>query len=55
MEEMSEAVMSEYHKLDTNKYPDIFRYPIMHTTNIQIYSDATYLPNEYLNIFLRQK
>ena len=46
-------VMSEYHKMDTNKYPNILRCHIMYRTNTQIYSDATYLPNKYPNIFIR--
>ena len=35
------TVMSEYHKMDTNKYLNIFEYHIMYRMNIQIYSDAT--------------
>ena len=45
------AVMSKYHKMDMNKYPSIFRCHIMYQTNIWIYLNATYLPNEYPNIF----
>ena len=36
-----EPVMSEYHKMDTNKYPNIFRCQSTDRTNIRIYSDAT--------------
>ena len=62
------AVMSEYHKMDTNEHRNIFGCHIMYRriskyirmphyvpTNIQIYSDATYLPNKYPNIFVRRK
>ena len=35
-------VMSEYHKMDTNKYPNIFGCHIMYRMNIWIYSDAAY-------------
>ena len=52
---MELSVMSEYHKMDTNKYPNKFGCRIMYRTNIGIYLDATYLPNKYLNIFLRRK
>ena len=45
------AVMSKYHKMDMNEYPSIFRCHIMYQTNIWIYLNATYLPNEYPNIF----
>ena len=38
------AVMSEYHKMDTNEYPNIFGCHIMYQM-IGIYSDATYFPN----------
>ena len=37
------AVMSDYHKMDTNKYPNTFGCHIIYQTNIQIYSNATYL------------
>ena len=40
---------------DTNKYPNIFGCNIMYQTNIWIFLDATYLPNKYPNIFVRQK
>ena len=42
--------MSKYHKIDTNEYPNIFGCHIMYQKNIQIHSDATYLPNisEYI-------
>ena len=50
-----DPVMSEYHKIDTNEYPNIFGWHIMYRMNIRIYSDATYLPNEYPNIFVFQK
>ena len=46
------TVISEYHKMDTNKYLNIFECHIMYRTNIRIYLNATYLPNEYLNIFV---
>ena len=46
------TVMSKYHKMDTNKYPNIFGFHIMNRTNIQIYLDAIYLPNEHPNIFV---
>ena len=36
----SMAVMSEYHKMDPNKYPNIFGCHIIYRTNIQIYLDA---------------
>ena len=51
----SETVMSKYHKMDTNKYLNIFGCHIMYQANIRIYSDATYLPNKYPNIFVRRK
>ena len=41
-----DSVMSEYHKIDTNKYPNIFGCHIMYRTNIRINSDATYLAKE---------
>ena len=47
------SVMTEYHKMDTNKYPNKFRCHIMYRTNILIYLDGQYLPNEYPNIFVR--
>ena len=47
-----DTVMSKYHKLDTKKYPNIFGCHIMYRMNIQIYLDATYLPNKYPNIFI---
>ena len=47
--------MSEYHKMDTNEYPNIFGCHIIYRMNIQIYSNATYLPNEYPNIFIFRK
>ena len=50
-----EPVMSEYHKMDTNEYPNIFGCHIRYRMNIRIYSDATYLPNEYPNIFVFRK
>ena len=50
-----EAVMSKYHIMDTNEYPNTFECHIMYQTNIQIYSNATYLPNKYPNIFLLRK
>ena len=40
--------MSEYHKMDTYEYSNIFKCIIMYRTNIRIYSGAPYLPNEYL-------
>ena len=46
--------MSKYHKMDTNKYPNILGCHIMYQTNIRLYSDATYLPNKYPNIFVRR-
>ena len=33
---------SEYHKIDMNKYPNIFGCHIMYRTVIQIYLDATF-------------
>ena len=47
--------MSEYHKMDPNKYPNIFECHIIYEKNIQIYLDATYLPNKYPNIFVLGK
>ena len=47
--------MSEYHKMETNKYPNIFGCHIMYRTNIGIYLNATNLPNEYRNIFVLWK
>ena len=49
------SVMSEYHKMDTNKYSNIFGCHIMYRTNIRIYLNATYLPKEYPNIFVLRK
>ena len=46
------SVMSEYQKMDPNEYPNIFGYQIIYGMNIQIYSDATYLMNEYPNLFV---
>ena len=46
--------MSEHHKMDTNKYPNIFGGHIKYQANIRIYSDAMYLPNKYINIFAKQ-
>ena len=43
---------SKYHKMDTNDYPNIFGCHIMYQTNILIYSNETYLPNKYPNIFV---
>ena len=48
-------VMSKYHEMDTNEYLNIFGCHIMYRTNIQIYLDETYLPNEYPNIFILRK
>ena len=48
-------MMRQYYKIDTNEYPNIFRYRIIYRTNITIYSYATYLPKEYHNIFVLQK
>ena len=47
--------MTEYHKIDTNEYLNIFGYHIMYQMNIWICLDATYLPNEYPNIFVLRK
>ena len=47
-------VMSKYHKMDTNEYPNIFECHILYRTNIRIYLDATYLANKYPNIFVRR-
>ena len=49
------TVMSQYHKMATNEYPNIFGCHIMYRMNIRIFSDATYLPNEYPNIFVFRK
>ena len=46
------SVMSKYHKIHTNEYPNIFGCHIKYRTNIRIYLNATYLPNKYLNIFV---
>ena len=46
---------SEDHKMDTNEDPNIFGCHIIYRMNIQIYSDATNLPNKYPNIFVFQK
>ena len=51
----SKPVMSKYHKMDPNEYPNIFWCHIIKQTNIQIVVDAKYLPNKYLNIFLSCK
>ena len=48
-------VMSEYHIMDPNKYTNIFGCHVIYRTNIQIYSDATYLLNKYPNIFVLGK
>ena len=49
------SVMSKYHKMDTNEYLNLFGGHIMYRMNIQMYSDATFLPNEYPNIFVFRK
>ena len=51
----SMPVMSEYHKMDMNKYWNILGCHIMYRTNIQIYLDATYLPKEYPTILVLRK
>ena len=45
-------VMSKYHKIDINQYPNIFGCHNMYQKKIRIYSDATYLLNKYPNIFV---
>ena len=45
-------VMSEYHKMDTNKYPNIFGCHIIHGTNIQKYLDAI-LCTEQISKYIR--
>ena len=49
------SVMSKNLTMDTSEYPNIFGFHIMYRTNMRIYSDATYLPNEYPNIFVHRK
>ena len=49
------SVMSKNLKMDTSEYPNKFGFHIMNRTNMRIYSDATYLPNKYPNIFVRRK
>ena len=44
------SVMSEYHKMDTDKYPNVFGCHIMYGTNIRIYLHATNIQNKYLHI-----
>ena len=48
-------VMSEYKKMDTNKYWNILGSHNMYRLNIRIYLDPTYLPKIYLNIFVLRK
>ena len=50
-----DPVMSEYNKIDPNNYPNIFGSHILYRINIRIYTDATYLPNKYPNIFVLGK
>ena len=50
-----QAVLSEYHTIGSNKYPNIFGCPIVERANIQIYSDAQDLTNQISNMLYRPK
>ena len=50
-----DSVMSKFHKMDPNEYPNKFGCHIIYRTDIRIYSDAIYLLNEYPSIFVLRK